>query len=126
MQGLILGYCYRQKLVHQVRAEYEQVVAHVQPQKDFPFADESVTWPCKDRLCYPVFQTVNMREEVMGEPPQVSAPQRECDAAPEAEVGEEKEQLVFNKDRQSLLEIRSKLGMELVWLKQAITSRQKV
>ena len=32
----------------------------------------------------------------------------------------------FPKDRDSLLELRSDMAMELVWLKQAITSRQKV
>lgn len=125
-------------MVQEVRAQYEQVVSDIQPQKDFPFADESVTWPCKGGLCYPVFQTMDLREENTREPPQASAPRQhtreppqvstprqpctECHGIPE-EVGEE---LVFNKDRESLLEIRSKVGMELVWLKQAITSRQKV
>lgn len=33
---------------------------------------------------------------------------------------------ILHTDRASLLELRSKLGMELMWLKQAIASRQKV
>ena len=32
----------------------------------------------------------------------------------------------FPKDRDSLLELKSHMAMELVWLKQAIASRQKV
>lgn len=123
----MLGYWYRHKVVHQVRQLYEQVVTDIQPEKDFLFADESVTWPCKAGLCYPVFQARDMQESetsVTREIPLKASEQcTRCKSIPE--LGKDKE-LVFNKDRESLLEIRSKLSMELVWLKQAITSRQKV
>lgn len=117
----MLGYCYRQKVVHEVRQLYEQVVADIQPDQDYPFADECVTWPCKVDLCYPVFQARNKQESetVSRETPLMA---EQCTTS---ELGKDKE-LFFNKDRESLLEIRSKLSMELVWLKQAITSRQKV
>lgn len=42
------------------------------------------------------------------------------------DVQEDKENMTLPKDIESLLELRRKLTMELVWLKQAIVSRQKV
>lgn len=113
-----MGYCYRQKVVHQVRTLYEHVVVEIEPENDIPFANESVMWPRKVGLCYPVFQPRNVEDNILRKTDQLC---QEC-ANEEKEV----EQLVFNKDRESLLEMRSRLAMELVWLKQAISSRQKV
>lgn len=138
LQGHVLGYCYRQKVVHKVRTTYEQVVSEIQPQNDFSFADEVVDWPSEVELCYPVFQDIKNIVEGTGirDTPHdkvhgnKAALHRDCRCAGNLmapQVNQVVEGgLVFDRDRESLLEIRSKLGMELVWLKQAITSRQKV
>lgn len=136
-KGHVLGYCYRQKVVHKVRTTYEQVVSEIQPQNDFSFADEVVDWPSEVELCYPVFQDIKNVVEGTGirDTPHdkvhgnKAALHRDCRCAGNLmapQVNQVVEGgLVFDRDRESLLEIRSKLGMELVWLKQAITSRQK-
>ena len=119
----MLGYWYRHTVVHQVRAEYEQIVAETQPDRDCSFADEAVTWPTQGTLCYPVFQAQARSMDEASAVPPCRHPQ--CDG-PYLQDRTEEEKLVFGKDRESLLEMRRKLGMELVWLKQAIASRQQV
>lgn len=129
MQAHVLGHWYRSKVVHQVRARYEQVVTEIQPNKDFPFADESVTWPSQVGLCYPVFRTIcSPNSSSVHEQSHQLWKNSLPDPAVSKNKEEEKEEgeLIFNKDRQSLLEMRSKLEMELVWLRQAINSRHKV
>ncbi len=203
MQGCLKGYSFRQKVVHEVRRQYEEIVSQLQP-----LAEESVNWPSKGALCYPRFTPSTFQgdhdwmegpiESESGLCVDELAPSNEAilkDVTPSRIRGEHnigggsgnsgltsvegmvKDELkggdlsvpdedatkdkqkgsadhedaikdvqrdstdlkadeagemdsdVFkslHKDRDSLLELRSKLGMELLWLKQAIASRQKV
>jgi hypothetical protein len=106
-----------------VRELYEQVVADIQPDKDFAFADECVVWPSKTGLCYPVFE-VGTLQASDGEARGITRRPGRSRSVPHDQV---EGKLVFNEgDRESLLEMRAKLSMELVWLKQAIASRRKV
>ena len=219
----MLGYLYRQKVVQETRAKYEEAVAEIQKEKDFPFVDETVTWSSKFGLCYPIFvksvqpdsgipamgnesdsSTIpavpigsespmqsesgtttipvtvlsnesdsgtisamgseNPMQSESGTTTSVTVLGNESDSGTIPAMGSENpmqsesgtttsvtvlgnesdsgtipamgsknpmqseyvREFVFNNDRNSLLEARSKLGMELLWLKQAITSRQKV
>ena len=117
-----MGYRYRQKVVSEVRGQYERVVADIQPDKDFVCADELVTWPSKNGLCYPVFQPQSLHGGGHAETRDISPSPSQSSCIQELKDRE----LVFKKDRDSLLEMKMKLSMELVWLKQAIASRQKV
>lgn len=134
-----MGYSYRQRVVHDIRKQYEEAVLEIQFDSTVPLAKETVTWPSKVALCFPVFKqsTSQDTEETTAMPlvsNQVSTPGASNlmdtdQLAVSKEEVEGERQVIFkqlSKDKESLLELRSKLGMELVWLKQAITSRQKV
>lgn len=122
-----MGYLYRHQLVRMVRTEYEEIVSEIQSKSSFealPFANEAVTWPSEVGLCYPVFRP---QTGVTNERRHAGSVTTKLPSADFAEV-EKKDTLVINlpSDKESLLELKGKLSMELVWLRQAIASRQKV
>lgn len=129
LQGYLLGYCYRQKVVQETRAQYQQLVSEIQQDNITTSASarETVVWPSQLTLCYPAFKgstsQANVPLLISSFSPEVSNQDPLC--VEKMEGGKE----VFKnlpEDRESLIELRSKLGMELVWLRQAISSRQKV
>lgn len=142
LQGYILGYTYRQKVVHEVRAEYEKKVLEIQSENSCPLANEIATWRTNVGLCYPVFKARNSLH--VGENPYLPSDQSDVrnpspipspsspavfNTSPPSDWKEEEVEVFIKNlpnDRNTLLELKSKLGMELIWLKQAIVSRQKV
>lgn len=124
-----------------MRAEYEEIVSEIQSDEWLPVANELVKWPCPGGLCYPVFQAKETHAMAATSSPSVAphlplldGPTSGQDSvAPgqgQASVKQDKEDevdfVVIPRDKESLLELRRKLSMELVWLKQAIISRQQV
>ena len=104
------------------------------------FSKETVTWPTPQALCYPVFKDTSNKDTSIAKPPIISKSHSKFEVhnpnsdisscgllySVDVETMDEKEILNnLPKDKDSLLELRSKLGMELVWLRQAISSRQK-
>ena len=128
-QGCLLGYCFRQKVVSETRAQYEQLVSEIRQDNACSLAKETIDWPSPVTLCCPVFNgetsatpVVKPLVATLSEDVHLHGRQQETsDKTVGTEIFE-----TLPKDKESLLELRSKLGMELVWIKQAISSRQKV
>lgn len=113
--------------MHETRAHYQQLVVEIQHDIATPLAKEVVTWPSKFTLCSPIFTSQDNRDPLQPAMNQVIGAEVADVCLASKKVGGDN--LVWKqlpKDRQSLLELRTKLSMELVWLQQAIASRQKV
>ena len=117
MQGHLLGYCYRQKIVRETRAQYDQIVLEIQQDNITTWAKETVTWPSSSTLCYPIF---NGGTSQANTPLPVSnhTPKQTFSCTVGKEGGEGREGLFQNlpEDRESLIELRSKIGLELIWI----------
>ncbi len=101
--------------MHRVRTEYEGLVSEIECGQEFkgcPLAEETVTWPLKNELCYPIFNA-QPDELLMNSSYVYSNTCTPCEDN-------------LPNDRATLIELRKRLAMELVWLKQAIASRRKV
>ena len=115
---------YRQKLVHAIRTEYEQIVSQIQSDnfEALSFANEIVSWPSEIQLCYPVFNPCSSGDVVVEASDTIPSSHCQHDMCSSLSA----EGISLLNDRDSLLKLRKKLAMELLWLKQAIASRQKV
>lgn len=87
-----------------MRREYEEIVSEVQSEDgldSLSLAKEQPMWNSEVCLCFPVFKAeyMHINTSVSTDLPD---------------------------DRKSLIQLRQQLAMELVWIKQAIASRQKV
>lgn len=56
----MLGFVLRQRLIHEVRREYEGIVEGIQSPElllslPLPLANEAINWPHQNILCYPLF-----------------------------------------------------------------------
>lgn len=105
-------------MLNAVRSEYEDLVMEInscQPHLGV------LTWAHPGRLCYPRFKAVDVG---------INSTTKACatedkhgiEFITESGVGD----ISLPRDRESLMELRRQLSMELLWLKQAIDSRQQV
>ena len=128
LQGYGRGLLLRRELLASVRSDYEAIVSEIN--LDSQLLSEILNWPHPDRLCYPRFR---MQEKSDGH---LTASDR-CShevvvsggdgvLADGMQDAQELGSIILPKDRESLMDLRQQLLMELMWLKQAISSRQQV
>ena len=88
---------------------------------------EALTWPHPNRMCYPQFRLVDSLGRKTDSLTATIATEgktgyKDVAGCQETHLGN----LSFPRDKESLIELRRQLSMELVWLKQAVYSRQQV
>ncbi len=105
-----------------VRTQYETIAEEITSANSLP-RPEAVLWPHSHRLCYPCFKArhddgdILTNRELLWTGP---------DGGQCLQEKQSLNNIPLPEDKKSLLELRRQLYMELVWLKQAIRSRQQV
>ncbi len=137
----------RRELVHGLRRDYESVVNQVQTLEEAVLlTSEVVVWPQENTLCLPSFvvpcEHVPIAYTPEQEPPTLA--EVSSNGHPDSELSIHTDindtgsptvdhstidgsmRLELPKSKEGLMELREQLSLELLWLKQAIVSRQNV
>jgi len=119
----------RKDLLACVRSEYEAIASEISSNSGW---SETLSWPNPNKLCYPRF-TQEKDGDVTASDQKVAISSNNvaasgCGGALTAggHCQQELGSISLPRDRESLMDLRHQMLMELMWLKQAISSRQQV